>query len=115
VNEDGFHFTFEAAITLLLAISLVAALHFPGPENIDSLLIKQKQHDLLSVWILARNFNAEEMAGDFRFVFPQSQGFIEIDGEKVFIGEQSGEISVETAAFVGEDLKLREIAVGVYR
>ena len=115
MNNRGFYFTFEAAITLLLAISLIATLQFPQPESIDSLLIKQKQHDLLTVWILSRNFNAAEMEGDFRFVFPQSGGFIEIGGEKVLIGKQSREISVETATYVGEDLELRTIAVGIYR
>ena len=115
MNENGFHFTFESGITLLLAITLVTSLHLPEPQDIGPLLVKQKQHDLLAVWILSRDFDKEHMERDFRLVFPQSGGFIEINGEKVFIGRQSDGISIENAVYVDEDLQLRTISVGVYR
>jgi hypothetical protein len=115
VNRNGFHFTFEAAITLLFVLSFIALLHFPQPYNMDSLLLKQKQHDLLSVWLISRNFNIEEMEKDFLFVFPGTGGFIEINGKRREIGNESTEISIENATYLDEGMELRTVSIGVYR
>ena len=115
MNRTGFHFTFEATITLLFVLSFIAVLHFPQPYNMDSLFLKQKQHDLLSVWLISRNFNIEEMENDFRFVFPATDGFIEINGKKKEIGKQTTEIRIENAAYLDESMELRTVSIGIYR
>jgi len=114
VNSDGFHFTFEACLTLLFVLSFIVLLDFPQQYNMDSLLLKQKQHDLLAVWLMQRNFDLGEMENDFGFVFPESSGFIEINGNRTEIGNSDGGLSIENAFYLDESLELRSISIGIY-
>ena|SRR3990167_194381 len=111
------HLTFEASITLLLAISLAATMHMPVHADMGGLVMKQKMHDLISVWIMMREFDAEEMENDFKFVFGgDAAGFIEVDGRLNEFGRKGigANAHIESGTYVDRDFNLRRIRVGIY-
>jgi len=79
VNENGFAFSLEACLTLILLAGLLLSFSPAKSSGLDSLLLMQKGHDLLKAWnYQSWQNNAAAFEHDFRQVFPGKQGRLEI-------------------------------------
>ena len=118
MNDNAFYLTIEAIISFILLASIIS---FPIDvqkntyERLGDLYIIQLENDLLKVWNLSEGINEEEMVKDFKFVFPEKNGLIEINGEEIFIGGKGGKENVATGGIIFADGILNEIKVSVFK
>lgn len=89
MKRKGIFFTLDSLLFLAVVSLLVLSLPTRGnPADAAEFLALQKSHDLLRVWLTEGKFDEEEMARDFYFVFPEKEGYIELNGDKFFLGDR---------------------------
>ena len=108
----------EAAVSLMLFSAAVIALQPPPAKSLSDLYVLQKENDLLKIWVKEAKFEIPEMEKDFLFVFPDSRGFVSIDGKTFEAGVpdnawKCGDFVVSEAFFLNENLKKTVLRVGV--
>ena len=85
------------------------------------LYLFQKENDLIKIWGIEGEFNIDEMVSDFEFVFPEKGGAIEIGGNKIAIGPDTGNGAVSseavssTAYFYNYSMERIKITVTVFK
>jgi hypothetical protein len=90
---------------LLVLFSVSSILPDTSPERF---LVRQKQHDLMRVWLHEGSFDTASMEADFRFVFPENEGVIEAGGKRVPVkGVKGNENSVVEAYYVKGSMQHR--------
>lgn len=85
MNERAVYFSLEVILSFILLVALIA---FPLHRNegkADELVLVQKEHDLIKVWVKERCFSKDEMEKDFLQNFPSNAGIIEFEGKKIFV------------------------------
>lgn len=87
MDEEGLYLGVEAVLSLVILVMLLAVPYAKTDIRMDELVIMQKAHDLLKVWGMDSSWDEEEMAEDFRFVFPNKGGGITIGGKDVEAAE----------------------------
>lgn len=117
MKNDGFYFSLEALITLsLILVVFLAPLQKTQTES-KNLIVTQKMHDLLLMWVKQRNFSEKELKTDFEFVFPNNNGTISFDSNSMEIkngGREAKEIFVESITYIGDDLNYGKITLTVF-
>lgn len=118
VNNYGFTFSFEALLaTFFIIMVLIFADYSPRTEAnqlLDELYIMQKEHDLLKYWLKAENLNINQMADNFKMIFPENCGFIYINQKETAVNDK---FCIERNEKITEDAELfwadEKMAIGV--
>ena len=117
MNSKALALTIEAILALLMVASIAS---FPVQQqktDLLELLVLQKENDLLRIWLSEGELGEAEMASDFEFGFPQSNGAIEFNGKKIEIKKfaYGSESSVSSEAlFYLRNGELAELRITVY-
>ena len=113
------------SLTLLMAVILFAGVQvWERPsEKTGELYIIQCLHDVLKAQFVknpgvpdgtplldARSLSLDVMASDFRAVFPEKSGFVELDGARIEFGEQDCESISVNAVYYSGLLERHELA-----
>lgn len=101
MKADGFCFSAEAAVSMLLLGALLALPAPAAQSALPDLLVFQKENDLLKIWQKhGLPLDESEIAGDIRFFFPGKNAAAIIDGREIMLGEKTANaISSETIFF----------------
>ena len=116
--HKGIYLSFEAILSMLILVSLLIVLQgndFNEGKKLDDLYIIQKSHDLIKVASIKGNFNEEELAEDFEFVFNGMSGEVILNGNELLVNEKSSEAIVVEAAFFKPNLERIDVKVKVFR
>lgn len=116
---NGFVFTMESSISAMLfavvAFSALGLFCFSEGPRTEELIILQKEHDLLKIWLLERP-PKEEMVNDAKEMFGERFSLI-IDGKKVFdgnIGRENSNAISSKLLILDKNLKETEIILIAY-
>lgn len=116
---NGFVFTMESSIAAMLfavvAFSALGIFYFSEDPRTEELIILQKEHDLLKIWLLERP-TKEKMVSDAKEIFGERFSLI-IDGKKVFDGNKGRENSNAISSkllIIDKNLKETEIVLIAY-
>ncbi|MFH1752384.1 MAG: hypothetical protein ABH821_05615 [archaeon] len=104
----GIVFSLESLITLTILL-LIVLQSMPSNSNLEDLIVLQKSNDLLKVWCKEKSFDLENMKKDFKLIFPENQGVIELSRQKLNVNSEKSffnlkRITVES--YCSERLKL---------
>ncbi|MEM4598092.1 MAG: hypothetical protein QW400_00155 [Candidatus Diapherotrites archaeon] len=111
---NGFVFTMESSISAMLfavvAFSALSIFYFSEGPRTEELIILQKEHDLLKIWLLQRP-TKEEMVNDAKQIFGERFSLI-TDGIKVFDGNKSrGNSNAISSKLLVIDKNLKETEI----
>ena len=116
MKANGFCFSAEAAVSMLLLGALLALPEPAAQSALPDLLVFQKENDLLKIW--QKNglpLSESEIAGDLEFFFPGKNAAAIIDGRETMLGEKTANaISSETVFFDGS-MRQHRIQLTIFR
>ncbi len=115
--KSGFVLSLEATLSLLIvaSISILALSPAQKPDSLAELLILQKEHDLLKLWLKTRCSDAD-MIRQAKELFSGQEFELEINGIKVFTSYSGGSKTAISAEvfIVDEGLNMKKVKLTVF-
>ncbi len=113
MQNKGFIFSLEAAISVLLLGTALLTLFQPHDASFKKLVVLQQENDLLKVW--GMNFPGEkEMANDAKQLFAENFELF-VEGKKTASAKSQKKNCVSSEAKITDkDLKEKKILIKVY-
>jgi len=112
--NKAFVFSLEAIFCLLLLITLLLITVPEEKKELRTLLVFQKENDLLKIWAKQETLSLKDMKKDFEFAFPQKNGKIMLGNESIAIGKKGSESISSEIAVIGNKLEATKISVSVF-
>ncbi|MEW6294801.1 MAG: hypothetical protein AB1467_00715 [Candidatus Diapherotrites archaeon] len=118
MNEKAAYFSLEVLLSFILLIGIIAFPVHRSEAGTDELVLVQKEHDLIKVWVKERNFSKEEIEKDFLQNFPSNAGLIEFEGRKIFVNSKHLNLKGQKVSVKGfyldDSLKVQELRLTVF-
>ena len=116
--EKGIFYVTEATVSMVLLGIVIIGCSVQGSEKpaemVNELYITQCLHDVLKCRFAERDFSLSKMEADFRELFPNRNGFVEVNGARVRIGREGKNAICVNAVHYSAYLGRSELRVLVY-
>jgi hypothetical protein len=118
IKMKGFTTTIEAIIALIFLSSIIIlSQNFNESKPLNEVLIIQKGHDLIKVWVIGGEKSLNEMVKDFKQAFPNLAGEIIIDNSIKRIektGIKTKNLIVLKGFYLNEKNELKKIILKIF-
>lgn len=82
--DRGFYFTAEALLSFILLVSLVTIAPLNNSEeNLNVMYVKQKQNDVIKIWLAEGTLEESKITEDLDFVFRDSCWELQFNNKKI--------------------------------
>lgn len=116
-NKKGFYLFFEAMLAIIIVAIMLSQVKPLAADGTGGVATVQKMHDILLIWTRERSFSPHELEKDFRTVFPNRSGIIEIEEQtKLVIGHSQNNTKAvtEEIRFLDGNMELKKIKLTLF-